>query len=54
LKKLDEYTEIRKNNFKYYMKNSPIIPFLKGDENNFFRIPILLNSEEEKNRLINL
>ena len=52
LKKIDEYTEIRKNNYEYYRKNSPIIPFFKGDENNFFRVPILLKSEEEKNKLI--
>jgi len=54
LKKLEEYTEIRKNNYEYYLENSPIIPFLKGDENNFFRVPILLNSEEEKNELYKL
>jgi len=54
LKKIEEYTKIRKNNYEYYLENSPIIPFLKGDENNFFRVPILLKSEEEKNELYKL
>jgi dTDP-4-amino-4,6-dideoxygalactose transaminase len=64
LKNLDEYTKIRLENIKYYLEN--IIPlltspqgrgikgFLDLDNYNWFRFPILLNSEEEKNKLIKL
>ena len=62
LKKIDEYTEIRLKNIEYYFENisphlaSPkgrgIIWFLDFKNYNWFRIPILLKSEEEKNKLI--
>jgi len=64
LKKLDKYTEIRLENSKYYLKNTKkskinFLPFLQeraGVKNNYnwFRIPILLKSKEEKNKLLKL
>jgi len=64
LEKLDKYKKIRLENTKYYLeniKNDKIyLPFLKGvserreiiNNYNWFRFPILLNLEEEKNKLI--
>ncbi len=64
LKKLDEYTEKRLENIKYYMENiSPHLAspkgrgikwFLNNENYNWFRFPILLKSKEEKNRLVKL
>jgi dTDP-4-amino-4,6-dideoxygalactose transaminase len=66
LEKLDKYTEIRLKNIKHYLENInnnkiQILSLLSKEkaevrtkDYNWFRFPILLNSEEEKNRLINL
>jgi hypothetical protein len=54
LEKLGEYTKVRKNNYENYLKDSSIIPFIKGNKNNYFRIAILLKSEGDKNKLYNL
>jgi len=63
LEKLDKYTKIRKNNIKYYIekltphltspKGRGILGFLELNNYNWFRFPILLKSEEEKNKLYN-
>jgi dTDP-4-amino-4,6-dideoxygalactose transaminase len=61
LKKLDKYTKIRLENIKYYLKNLNK-KYSWSTENftplkwnyNWFRFPILLKSEEEKNKLYNL
>ena len=65
LKKIEQYSEIRLNNSKYYLekinnKNIKILPLLqeragvRTNDYNWFRFPILLKSEEEKNKLIKL
>ncbi len=55
LQKLDIYSKIRLENSKYYLeniKNNNIeILFNNLKKYNWFRFPILLNSEEEKNKL---
>jgi len=56
LKKLDKYTKIRLENAKFYItniKNNKIEILFKDLKNyNWFRFPILLKSEEEKNKLV--
>jgi len=59
LKKLDEYTDIRKRNIKYYFENidKKLILSTEGFsplnwDYNWFRFPILLESEQQKNKLI--
>ena len=58
LEKLDKYTKIRLKNAQYYLNNltnkSKKISFifLNLFNYNWFRFPILLNSEEEKNKLL--
>lgn len=60
LKKLDKYTEDRFNNSIEYIKliNNKKIKILfqriTEDDYNWFRFPILLNSQEEKNKLIKI
>lgn len=58
LNKIEIYTDIRLNNSKYYLeniKNNKIeILFNNLNNYNWFRFPILLNSEEEKNNIIKL
>jgi dTDP-4-amino-4,6-dideoxygalactose transaminase len=58
LKKLDKYTTKRLDNIKYYienLRNKNIEILFKNLENyNWFRFPILLKSEEQKNKLIKL
>jgi len=58
LKKLDFYTKKRLENSKYYienLKNKKMEILFKDLENyNWFRFPILLESEEQKNKLIKL
>ncbi len=58
LQKLDEYTKIRLENSKYYLeniKNNKIkILFNNLNNYNWFRFPILLDSEKEKNKLVKL
>ena len=58
LEKLDEYTKKRLENAKFYLeniKNKKIEIIFKDLKNyNSFRFPILLENEEEKNRLIKL
>ncbi len=61
LEKLDEYTQIRLENAKYYLENIknnkitflPLLEERVGENSyNWFRFPILLNSEKEKNKLL--
>lgn len=56
LQNLEKYTEIRLKNTNYYLKNikNNKIEFIFKDtkDYNWFRFPILLNSEKEKNKLV--